>query len=176
VYSKVLINEFNPQSRDHIANRLKAKYGWQPTEFTDGGKPKIDEKVLGRLDYPEAKPLAELFLIEKRIGQIAEGTEAWLKHEKDGWIHHRLNPNGAVTGRATHSKINITQVPKVGIRYGKECRALFGLIEKPLRNRGPGTGGRTVSCTASDVAGLELRCLAHYMASLRQGRLWPCCH
>jgi DNA polymerase-1 len=30
VYSKVLINEFNPQSRDHIANRLKAKYGWEP--------------------------------------------------------------------------------------------------------------------------------------------------
>jgi DNA polymerase-1 len=135
VYSKVLINEFNPQSRDHIANRLKAKYGWQPTEFTDGGKPKIDEKVLGSLDYPEAKPLAELFLIEKRIGQIAEGTEAWLKHEKDGWIHHRLNPNGAVTGRATHSKINVTQVPKVGSRYGKECRALFGMIEKASASR-----------------------------------------
>jgi DNA polymerase-1 len=162
VYSKVLINEFNPQSRDHIADRLKAKYGWQPTEFTDGGKPKIDEKVLNKLEYPEAKPLAELFLILKRIGQIAEGKEAWLKKEKDGWIYHRLNPNGAVTGRATHSGPNISQVPKVGSRYGKECRALFGMIEGVQ----PWKDGVLYGV---DVAGLELRCLAHYMARYDKG-------
>jgi DNA polymerase-1 len=162
VYSKVLINEFNPQSRDHIADRLKAKYGWQPTEFTDGGKPQIDEKVLNKLEYPEAKPLAELFLILKRIGQIAEGKEAWLKKEKGGWIYHRLNPNGAVTGRATHSGPNISQVPKVGSRYGKECRALFGMIEGVH----PWKDGVLYGV---DVAGLELRCLAHYMARYDNG-------
>jgi DNA polymerase-1 len=155
VYSKVLIQEFNPQSRDHIADRLKAKYGWQPTEFTDGGKAKIDETVLNGLEYPEAKPLAELFLIIKRIGQIAEGEKAWLKHEKNGWIHHRLNSNGAVTGRATHSKPNISQVPKVGSRYGKECRELFGLVSGVC----PWPEGVLYG---SDVAGLELRCLGHY--------------
>jgi DNA polymerase-1 len=168
-YTKILINEFNPKSRDHIANRLKAKYGWQPTEFTDGGKPKVDEKVLNALDYPEAKPLAELFLILKRIGQIAEGTEAWLKRESEGWVHYRLNPNGAVTGRATHSKVNITQVPKVGSRYGKECRSLWGLIEEPLRNRKLWDRWKDGVLYGSDVAGLELRCLAHYMARYDQG-------
>jgi DNA polymerase-1 len=161
VYSKVLINEFNPQSRDHIANRLKAKYDWEPTEFTDGGKPQVDEQVLGALPYPEAKPLAELFLVEKRIGQIAEGKEAWLRvQQKGGWIHHRLNPNGAVTGRATHSKPNISQVPKVGSRWGAECRALFGLHDAPL-SRWPGWQDGVLY--GVDVAGLELRCLAHYM-------------
>src|SRR3546814_581931 len=34
--------EFNPGSRDHIADRLTAKYSWQPAEdgYTDSGKPK----------------------------------------------------------------------------------------------------------------------------------------
>lgn len=166
VYSKILINEFNPQSHDHVADRLKAKYGWKPTEFTDGGKPKVDEKVLNALDYPEAKPLAELFLIAKRIGQIAEGKEAWLKNEKGGWLYHRLNPNGAVTGRAIHSKPNISQVPKVGSRYGKECRALFGLIEKTLKEH-PEWANAVLYGT--DVAGLELRGLGHYMSRYDDG-------
>src|SRR3546814_12633596 len=36
--------EFNPGSRDHIADRLTAKYRWQPAQdgYTDSGKPKIE--------------------------------------------------------------------------------------------------------------------------------------
>ena len=41
-------------------------------------------------------------MIQKRISQLAEGSEAWLKNVKDdGKIHGYVNPNGAVTGRAT---------------------------------------------------------------------------
>src|SRR6185437_7958135 len=75
--------------------------------------------------------LAELFLVSKRIAQLAEGTgkgddpRAWLKVVKNGKVHHRINPNGAGTGRATHSSPNIAQVPRVGSRFGAECRALF---------------------------------------------------
>uniref|UniRef100_UPI0020423538 DNA polymerase n=1 Tax=Enterobacter hormaechei TaxID=158836 RepID=UPI0020423538 len=71
-------------------------------------------------------------------GQLAEGDEAWLKAiKKDGRIHGSVNQNAAVTGRMTHSKPNIAQVPKVqhskekGILkgqeggYGFECRSLF---------------------------------------------------
>ena len=48
--------QFNPNSRDHISNRLMNK-GWKPTEFTPDGKPKVDESVLSKLDFPEAKLL-----------------------------------------------------------------------------------------------------------------------
>ena len=44
---------FNPGSRDHIADRLKATYNWRPTEFTEKGKPKVDDEVLGKLPWPE---------------------------------------------------------------------------------------------------------------------------
>jgi hypothetical protein len=148
--------EFNPASRDQIAHRLIAKYGWEPKSFTEGGKPQVDETVLSKLDYPEAKVLAEYFLLEKRVGQLAEGNQSWLKLERDGHIHGSINTNGAVTGRCTHSSPNITQVPRVSSEYGPECRELFGV--RP--------GFKQVG---ADLSGLELRCLAHFMARWDQG-------
>ena len=158
---------FNPSSRQHIAHCLKAKYNWTPKVFTENGQPKIDDEVLGSLVYPEAKKLAEYFLLEKRISQLAEGDNAWLKLEQKGRIHARYNPNGTVTGRSTHSNPNIAQVPSVrkskegilkGLEggYGFECRSLFHAPE-----------GMTM--VGADMSGLELRCLAHYMAKYDDG-------
>jgi len=143
---------FNPGSRDDIAARLSEKYGWKPKAFTDGGKPTVDELVLSELPYPEAKVLNEYLLLEKRIGQVAEGNEAWLKVERNGRIHGRIITNGAVTGRCTHSKPNLAQVPAVGAPYGAECRGLFGK-----------------NMVGADASGLELRCLAHYLARYDDG-------
>lgn len=147
---------FNPASRDHIADRLQKLRGWKPKDFTSQGKPKVDETVLEELDYPEAKLLNEYLLINKRIGQLATGANAWLKLVKDGKIHGRVNTNGAATGRCTHNKPNIAQVPSVGAPYGAECRALF---HAPA-------GYKLVG---ADLSGLELRCLAHYMARFDGG-------
>ena len=159
--------QFNPSSRQHIAHCLKVKYNWCPKQFTENGSPKIDDEVLNSLVYPEAKKLAEYFLIEKRIGQLAEGDNAWLKLEQNGRIHARYNPNGTVTGRSTHSNPNIAQVPsvrksKVGILmgleggYGYESRSLFHAPEGMVM-------------VGADMSGLELRCLAHYMAYTDKG-------
>jgi DNA polymerase I-like protein with 3'-5' exonuclease and polymerase domains len=141
---------FNPSSRHHIARRLK-EMGWEPQEFTPEGSPKVDETILEKLPYPQAKVLAEHFLVEKRIGQLAEGDQAWLRLERKGRIHGSVNPNGAVTGRCTHSNPNVAQVPRVGSPYGHDCRALFGV-----------SSGRVL--VGADLSGLELRCLAHFMA------------
>lgn len=153
---KPKIIEFNPGSRDQIAQRLIAKYGWKPKAFTPNGKPQIDETILKDLEYPEAKDLAEYFMLEKRIGQIAEGDNAWLKLERQGHIHGGYNTNGAVTGRATHQSPNLAQVPSVRSPYGPECRSLFTV--RP--------GFRLVG---ADLSGLELRCLAHFMSRWDNG-------
>ena len=149
--------QFNPNSRKHIEFCLKQKYKWKPREFTPSGDAKIDETILNALPYPEAKKLAHSFLIQKRIGMLAEGNSAWMKLAVDdpqspryGLLRHTINPNGTVTGRASHFGPNLAQVPATRAPYGKECRELFTVP--------PG-----YVLVGSDLSGLELRCLAHFM-------------
>lgn len=157
-FTRVKLVSFNPTSRAHIADRLQRLYGWKPDAFTGNGQPKVDDKVLKGLPYEPAKQLARYFLIEKRIGQLAEGSQAWLRVVRGGRIHGGVNPNGAVTGRATHSHPNIAQVPAASdkVPYGKECRQLF---------HAPGDW----VLVGADASGLELRCLAHFMARFDGG-------
>jgi hypothetical protein len=157
-FTKVKLLEFNPASRQHIANRLTKLYGWEPVEFTNSGQPKVDDEVIGALPYPTAPLLTEYLLIDKRIGQLAEGDNAWLRLCRNGRIHGSVNTNGAVTGRATHSYPNIAQVPKVNkkVEGSERYRALFGVPK----------GKRLVG---ADLSGLELRCLAHFMARWDNG-------
>jgi DNA polymerase I-like protein with 3'-5' exonuclease and polymerase domains len=154
---KIKVVEFNPSSRDHIADRLMNLYGWKPVDFTEGGKPMVDEIVLGKLTYPPCKQLTEYLLVQKRISQLNEGGQAWMKCEKKGKIHGSINPNGAVTGRATHSYPNISQVPSSNSPYGHECRELFTVPPGWL-------------LVGADASGLELRCLAHFMAKWDGGK------
>ena len=162
-FTKVVLQTFNPGSRDQIANRMTKLFGWSPVEFTEKGKPKVDETTLGTIDAPEAKLLVEFLTVEKRLGQLSTGEYAWLKMlAPDGRIHGRVNTNGAVTGRMTHSNPNLAQVPKVKVGkdgpllgyaggWGFECRSLFTVMR----------GRKLVGC---DAEGLELRMLGHYMA------------
>lgn len=146
---------FNPNSRQHIAKVLMDR-GWEPTEMTPTGAPKVDEETLKTakgIDLTE--DILEYLLINKRIAQLAEGDNAWLKlmkEDPDGYtrIHGSVNPNGAVTGRATHAYPNVAQVPAGRSPYGEECRSLF---------RVP-TGWYEAGI---DASGLELRCFAHFL-------------
>jgi DNA polymerase I-like protein with 3'-5' exonuclease and polymerase domains len=153
---KVQVVEFNPSSRQHIAKVLKEKHGWQPKEFTAKGEAKVDDDVLASLDYPEAKLLSEYFLLQKRLGQLVEGGEGLMKRERNGRIHGEVITNGAVTGRMTHRKPNMAQVPANRSPYGERFRELFV----------PRAGWQLVGC---DADALELRCLAHYMAAYDNG-------
>jgi DNA polymerase I-like protein with 3'-5' exonuclease and polymerase domains len=150
-YQKLKRVQFNPKSNHHIADRLKKLFGWEPVEFTKSGDPKLDETVISRLPWAEARLISEYLTVAKRIGQLAEGKQAWLKKERNGRIHGSVITAGAVTRRMTHNNPNVAQVPKVGSPYGAECRALFTST----------SGFVLVGC---DADALELRCLGGYMA------------
>ena len=149
---------FNPGSRDHIIRCFKDKYDWKPTEFTPAGKPQVDDEVLEALDYPEAKQLAEYFMVCKRLSQLAEGDENWMQYWEDGLVHPQYNTIGTVTTRCSHFAFNLGQVPAVDKPYGKECRALFADAPEGYVLLG------------TDASGLELRCLGHYLAFFDKGR------
>jgi len=138
--------DFNLGSRQQIAERLSLK-GWQPDRFTEKGNPIVDESTLDGVDIPEAKLINEYLLLQKRVGMLNN----WLDNLKDdGRLHGRVNTNGAITGRMTHSDPNLAQVPAGYSPYGKEMRKLFTVP----------SGYKLVG---ADAAQLELRMLAHYM-------------
>lgn len=154
---------FSPSSRVQVYEYLLS-LGWNPTERTPTGEPVVNETVLEGLApaYPVCRDFAQFLLLQKRIGQLAEGKQAWLKLSRCGRIHGSVNTNGAVTGRCTHSEPNMAQVPSVAttntgeLVWGKagnwdtDCRALF--LPEP--------GWVLIG---ADASGLELRALAHYL-------------
>jgi hypothetical protein len=144
---------FNPGSRDHIAKMLIERFGWVPTSVTPTGKPQVSEESLVGIRHPEAAALILYLTVDKRIGQLSEGDEAWLRHVRNGRIHGSVNQLGTVTGRMAHSHPNLGQVPAVKDEtlYGKECRELF-------------IAGQGYVLVGIDASALEACNLAHFMA------------
>lgn len=150
------IEIFNPSSREQISSRLIEKYNWKPLLFTPTGKPEINERILKQLKYPEAKLLAEHFMLQKRLGQIADGEQGYLKIEKKGKVYGKIITNGAITGRCTHHSPNLGQTTSANLPYGKEIRSLFYAPNS------------MVMC-GIDFSNLELRITGHYLSPLDGG-------
>ena len=153
-FSALEFPEFSLGSRMQIAERLTMA-GYTLKEFTEKGTPIINDATLKEAadaGIPEAKPLAEYFLITKRVGMVRDwlAKAVWNEEQKVWRIHGYVNSLGAATNRMTHSGPNVAQVPSAFSPYGKECRSLFTVRK----------GYKLVGC---DASGLELRCLAHYM-------------
>lgn len=156
-YTKVKFTDFNATSRLHLGKRLIERCGWKPKKMNEDGTPTLDDEVLKTLKFPIAEKVSELFTIQKRLGMLSDGQQAWLKLvEPDGKIRGQVDTIGAGTARATHSKPNLAQIPSNSAIFGKECRELF-------------TAPTGWKLFGTDVAGLELRVLAHYMSAWDKG-------
>jgi DNA polymerase I-like protein with 3'-5' exonuclease and polymerase domains len=140
------VEVFNPGSRKQIAERLMG-LGWKPRKHTEKGTVIVDEKVLQTVRIPQAKPILRYLLLQKRVAQV----KSWVENVSErGRVHCKVRTNGAITGRMTHSKPNLAQVPRVGSEYGEECRSVWTVEDGNV-------------LLGADASGLELRMLAHYM-------------
>lgn len=139
----------NPNSRQQVIEYFKEQ-GWTPTKFTEKGNPKIDDEVLSKMEYKNAREFQRLFEVNKLLGQLSEGDNAWLKLVRNGRIHGRVITIGTRTHRCSHVAPNLAQVPSIGAFMGKECRELF-----------TAPAGKVV--VGADASGIELRMLAHYL-------------
>ena len=146
------LKELNPTSRDHISWILQTFHGWTPTQMTPTGKPIIDEVILKDIGTPIAMDFLKCLDITKKLGMISEGTNAWLKLcTSADRIHHHCSV-ATNTHRCAHRKPNLGQTPSE-----HEFRKLFKAS----------TGQIMVG---ADLAGIELRMLAHYLARYDGGR------
>lgn len=204
-YCKAVLSEFNPGSRQQVVEVLTEKHGWVPADFTDGGSPSVDGPTLEKLSetVPIAKDLAELFFHDKILGQLKNGPQAWLKtyNETTGAIHCHIDTGGAVTGRCTHSKPNLGQVPGViAIKTIKDDKPVpefwddtnncwkdialdyYGNLKKeaPLLGRKGEFGWECRSLfgvpepwiqVGVDLSGIEFRALAHLTSEFDDGEL-----
>ena len=144
------LKEFSPTSRDHIAWAFETFRNWEPKERTASGRAKIDDSVLKEIGTEEALKFSRILELQKHLGQLSEGKNAWLKQERDGRVHHSciLNTN---TGRMAHMRPNLAQVPSA-----PEYRELF-------------YPGKDRVQVGADASGLELRCLGHYLSPFDGG-------
>jgi len=140
------VTVFNVGSRKQISERLQT-LGVVFSKTTEKGSIVIDEGTLKAIDLPEAQLIAEYLMLQKRVGLL----DSWIDNIKDdGRVHGRVITNGAVTGRMTHQSPNMGQIPSVNSEYGSECRKLWTVDDRNV-------------LVGTDLAGIELRCLAHYM-------------
>jgi DNA polymerase-1 len=161
---------FNPKSRHHIANRLTKLYGWKPTAHSPKAATLRSMRDAERNDrLPIIKVLLEYMLVAKRLEQLAESKKnnSWMQHATqdrlDGGkitglyhVHGEINQSGAVTHRATHREAEHVSCAEGWLRVRRRVpRAV--LVPKGWKMLG------------ADASGLELRCLAHYMAKYDNG-------
>ena len=145
------LKELNPTSRDHIAWILQTHYGWIPSSMTSTGKPVVDEIVLKDIGTDIALQFQTLLDLTKKLGMISEGVNAWQKLCMKSRVHHHCSV-ATSTFRCAHRKPNLAQVPS-DERFRRLFTATPGLI-----------------MVGADLAGIELRMLAHYLARYDGGR------
>ena len=146
------LKELNPTSRDHIAWILSTHYDWQPSSLTNSGKAVIDETVLKDIGTDIALHFLTLLDLTKKLGMISEGVNAWQKLvTTSSRIHHHCSV-ATQTFRAAHRSPNLAQVPS-----DERFRRLF-------------TASPGLFMVGCDLAGVELRMLAHYLARWDGGR------
>lgn len=135
---------------------------------------KINEETLSECPYTEAKQIARYLTMGKRLGQIGDGDNAWLKLvEPDGRIRHRNDTIGCSTMRNAHYRPNLGQVPSVETGKDAEGNAIH------LHGEAGGWGWECRDCfvaaegyelVGSDLSGIEARMLAHFLYPFDRGK------
>jgi DNA polymerase I-like protein with 3'-5' exonuclease and polymerase domains len=126
-------------------------HGWKPDKTTKAGKTAIDEVVLKDIGTEEALQFFRCLELTKQLGMLSEGNNAWLKLVRNNRVYHHCSV-ATNTFRCAHRSPNLAQVPS-DLNFRKLFCASPGYV-----------------MVGADLAGIELRMLAHYLARYDGGR------
>jgi DNA polymerase I-like protein with 3'-5' exonuclease and polymerase domains len=149
VYNHCKLEPFNPNSGDQVAEALTELYGWEPTVFTDSGKPKTSADILMDLSNPLAQNLAAY----SRMATITDTfITAFTERSDDNHIlYGHFNQCITRTGRLSSSGPNLQNLPRRG-RLGALVRSLVTT---------PDAGSHVLF--DGDLSNIEARMLAYYL-------------
>lgn len=170
---------FNPNSRDHLANRLQKVFGWVPTQRTTSGKAQVDEGAIKSIpssviSKEDRAVILDYFVITKTLGMLQDGNKSWL-HFVDAAdrIHGRVDPLGTVTGRPAFFNPNLGQIPAVRVEEVKDAKGTIVSAE-PILGLAGGFGYEArglfeasppefPELTGTDMSSLEFILLGNYL-------------
>ena len=120
--------------------------GWQPTQFTPKGEPKITDDSLASINSEVGKEIIYYYSLRSRHSVLKGWIE--LAEANNNRVYVEAFNLGTPTFRQRHSKV--VNVPGTKSFFGKEMRELFIADE----------GKVMVGC---DSSGNQIRALAHYL-------------
>ena len=146
-YQPIKLTKFDAGSRHKISIWLQDMFNWKPTVYTPTFNPKVDYDTLENLPYKGTDDLKRYLKLVKDYSQLAGTANSMIQqyNSKTHAVHHNCDTLGTNTGRMSHNKINISQVPSQ-----KEFRELF-------------IAPKGYNIVGADLSGQELRVLAHYI-------------
>jgi DNA polymerase I len=129
-FSRVSFRQINWRS-DKELKKFLFMMGWKPTEWNTSKKgknkgnitgPKLTEDSFTSIKGKVGKVVAQLLKCRHREGVLKGWLEAL---GEDGRIHGGCNPQGAETGRATHSLLANVPSPEKRQYFAKQMRSVF---------------------------------------------------
>jgi len=120
--------------------------GWQPSQYTPKGEPKITEDSLNTIQSDIGKKVIRYYQLRSRHSVLKGWIE--LAEQNNNRVYCEAFNIGTPTSRQRHSKI--VNVPSSNAFFGKEMRELFIADE----------GKVMVGC---DSSGNQIRALCHYL-------------
>lgn len=182
-FSLVSFNPFNPGSPKQIVERLNSA-GWKPYEKTTGHIEaerkrdkerlkeyqvygwKVSEANLATLPdtAPEpARKLVQRLTIASRLSDLDEWFQAY--SHTTGRIHGTFNHIGSWTGRMSHNKPNMANIPSARyvpkVKPKKPLWGVEGYYGCEMRSLWSCPAGKRL--IGVDAESIQLRVLAHYM-------------
>lgn len=151
-YQPITLTRFKATD-NQIKTWLYRLYNFEFKTYTEKGTVKVDRdelKILGE----NGSHLIEYLKLKKDFSQLAGTDNSLLASctDEDSSIHGRVDTIGAATHRCTHNSPNLAQIPSDGA-----FRELF--ITPP---------GYVL--VGADLANIEIRVLAHYLAQYDGGK------
>ena len=118
----------NLRSRSQLGDVLFKDLKFTSTKQTKGGKPKVDEDVLGSIDFPFVQSYLRMEKLKKADATFLSGIE---QETVNGFLHAMFDLNTARTFRSSSSRPNFQNFPIRDPELGKLIRRCF--VPRPGR-------------------------------------------